>query len=48
MIVDTSFLLDIIDVVDAAVKKEQEFEAEAVPLVIPSTTVLELYLGSGR
>ena len=48
MIVDTSFLLDIVDDVDAAVEKERELEAETVPLVIPSMTVLELYIGVGR
>ena len=48
MIVDTSFVLDVIDDVDAAVRKERELEAESVPLVIPSTTVLELYIGVGK
>ena len=48
MIVDTSFVLDVIDDIEAAVTKEQELEAENVPLVIPSMTVLELYIGSGR
>ena len=47
MIVDTSFVLDVIDGVDAAVEKERELEAESVPLVIPSMTVLELYIGVG-
>lgn len=48
MIVDTSFILDVIDDVDAAVSKEQELEAESIPLVIPSMTVLELYIGVGK
>lgn len=48
MIVDTSFILDVIDDVEAAVKKEQELEAKSVPLVIPSMTVLELYIGVGK
>lgn len=48
MIVDTSFILDIIDDVDAALTKEQELESESVPLVIPSMTVLELYIGVGK
>ena len=48
MIVDTSFVLDIIDDIEAAVTKEQELEAENVPLVIPSMTVLELYIGVGK
>lgn len=45
MIVDTSFILDVIDNVDAAVTKERKLEAESVPLIIPSMTVLELYIG---
>jgi predicted nucleic acid-binding protein len=48
MIVDTSFVLDIIDDIEAAVTKEQELEAGSVPLVIPSMTVLELYIGVGK
>lgn len=48
MIVDTSFVLDVIDDVDAAVRKERELETESVPLVIPSMTVLELYIGVGN
>jgi predicted nucleic acid-binding protein len=48
MIVDTSFVLDVIDDNDAAVTKERELEAEGVPLVIPSMTVLELYIGVGK
>jgi len=48
MIVDTSFVLDVISDVDAAVTKEQELEAESIPLVIPSMTVLELYIGVGK
>lgn len=48
MIVDTSFILDIIDGVDAALRKERELEAHGVPLVIPSMSVLELYIGVGK
>lgn len=48
MIVDTSFVLDVIGDVDAAVSKERELEAEGVPLVLPSMTVLELYIGVGK
>ncbi|EMA09802.1 PIN domain-containing protein [Haloarcula marismortui] len=48
MIVDTSFILDIIDGVEAAFEKERELEAANVPLVIPSMTVLELYIGVGK
>lgn len=47
MIVDTSFVLDVIDGVDAAVSKERDLEAEGVPLVVPAMTVLELYIGVG-
>lgn len=48
MIVDTSFVLDVIDDLDAAVATERALEAEGVPLVIPSMTVLELYIGVGK
>lgn len=48
MIVDTSFILDIIDDVAAAVEKERTLDAENVPLVIPTMTVLELYIGVGK
>lgn len=48
MIVDTSFILDVIDDIDAAVSKEQELEAEGVSLVLPTMTVLELYIGVGK
>lgn len=48
MIVDTSFILDIIDGVEAALEKERELDAANVPLVIPSMTVLELYIGVGK
>lgn len=48
MIVDTSFVLDIIDDAEPAVRKKRELEAEGVPLVIPSMTVLELYIGVGK
>jgi predicted nucleic acid-binding protein len=48
MIVDTSFVLDVIDDLDAAVSKEKELEAEGVPLVIPAMTVMELYIGVGK
>jgi len=48
MIVDTSFVLDLADGVEAALTKERELEAESVPLVIPSMTVLELYIGVGK
>jgi predicted nucleic acid-binding protein len=48
MIVDTSFILDVIDGVDAALEKERELEAANVPLVIPSMTVLGLYIGVGK
>jgi len=48
MIVDTSFVLDVIDDVDAAVETERELEVDGVPLVMPSMTVLELYIGVGK
>lgn len=48
MIVDTSFVLDVIDGLDLALEKERELEAKGVPLVIPTMTVLELYVGVGK
>lgn len=48
MIVDTSFVLDVIDGLDTAVSKEQALEADGVPLVIPAMTILELYIGVGK
>ncbi|WP_265110683.1 PIN domain-containing protein [Halosolutus halophilus] len=48
MSVDTSFILDVIDDVEPAVQKDQELETESVPLVSPSMTVLELYIGVGK
>lgn len=48
MIVDTSFVLDVIDGHEAAVQMERELEANSVPLVFPSMTVLELYIGVGK
>mgnify|MGYP006278419683 CR=1 FL=1 len=48
MIVDTSFVLDVIDDVDEAVALERQLEEEGVPLVIPAMTVLELYIGVGK
>ncbi|MFO7925589.1 MAG: PIN domain-containing protein [Halobacteriota archaeon] len=48
MIVDTSYILDVIDGDEAAINKERELEAESVPLVIPPMTTLELYIGVGK
>ena len=48
MIVDTSFVLDVIDDVEPALQTERELEAEGVPLVVPAMTVLELYIGVGK
>jgi len=48
MIVDTSFILDVVNDIDAAVAKEETLKAEAVPLVLPTMTVLELYIGVGN
>lgn len=48
MIVDTSFIIDIIDGNEAASKKVEDLEADGVPIVIPSMTVLELYIGVGK
>ncbi|QCC57917.1 PIN domain-containing protein [Natrinema thermotolerans] len=48
MIVDTSFVLDVIDGINEALEKERALETEGVPLVIPTMTVLELYIGVGK
>lgn len=48
MIVDTSFVLDVIDDLDEAVEMERQLALEGVPLVIPSMAVLELYIGVGK
>jgi predicted nucleic acid-binding protein len=48
MIVDTSFVLDVIDGFEPALRKETDLEAEGVPLVVPAMTVLELYIGVGK
>lgn len=48
MIADTSFVLDVVADVEAAVTKERELEAEGVPVVLPAMTVLELYIGVGK
>jgi predicted nucleic acid-binding protein len=48
MIVDTSFVLDVIDDVEAAVSMERELECDGVALVMPAMTVLELYIGVGK
>ena len=47
MIVDTSFVLDVIDDIYAAVAKEQQLADIGVPLVVPTMTILELYIGVG-
>ena len=48
MIIDTSYVLDVIDEDEAALAKEHELEAANVPLIIPSMTILELYIGVGK
>lgn len=48
MIVDTSFLLDVVDQKEPAVTKTRTLESEGVPLALPTMTVLELYIGVGK
>jgi len=48
MIVDTSCVLDLIEGDQNALATERELEAANVPLVIPSMTILELYIGVGQ
>lgn len=47
MIVDISFIFDIIDTVESTVEKERKLEVERVPLVILTMAMLELYIGVG-
>jgi len=48
VIVDTSYVLDLIEGDEDALATEAELEAANVPLVIPAMTVLELYIGVGK
>jgi predicted nucleic acid-binding protein len=48
MIVDTSYVLDIIAGDEQARTKETRLEELGVPLVIPAMTLLELYIGVGK
>lgn len=47
MIVDISFIFDIIDTVESTVEKERKLEVERVPLVILTMAVLEINIGVG-
>lgn len=48
MILDTSFVLDLVDGDDGAVKTFRDLETSDVPLVLPAMTVLEVYVGFGK
>ena len=47
MILDTSFLLDLIDDDPAATTLAEEFESTGVPQRVPAQVVYELYVGAG-
>lgn len=47
MILDTSFVLDLLDGEEGAVAKAEELEREGVTMELPAMTVLELYIGIG-
>jgi len=48
VIVDTSYVLDLIHRDEDALAKERELESANVPLVLPAMTILELYIGVGK
>ena len=47
MILDTSFVLDLLEGDAGAVDKAAELEADDVPMKLPTMTHLELYIGVG-
>lgn len=47
MILDTAFVLDLLEADEGAVAKAEELEADGVVLKMPAMTVLELYIGIG-
>lgn len=47
MILDTAFVLDLLDGDEGAVATAEELEAGGVVLKMPAMTVLELYIGIG-
>ena len=48
MILDTSFLIDVQNGVEAATEKAAEIESNGRPRRVPHTVVYELYIGVGK
>lgn len=47
MILDTSFLVDVMNTDDAALRKVDEIEADGIEQNVPAMTLQELYIGVG-
>lgn len=47
MILDTAFVLDLLDGDEEAVRKAEELEESGTPMRLPAMTVTELYIGIG-
>lgn len=47
MIVDTSYILDLLEADQAAFEKGQQLTAENTPLKVPTMTIVELFVGYG-
>lgn len=47
MILDTAFVLDLLDGDEGAVRKAEELEEDGIVMRLPAMTVTELYIGVG-
>lgn len=47
MILDTAFVLDLLDGDEGAVRKAEELEENGTAMRLPAMTVTELYIGIG-
>jgi len=47
MILDTSFLIDVMNTDDAALRRVDEIEADGIEQNVPAMTLQELYIGVG-
>jgi len=47
MILDTAFVLDLLEGDEGAVEKATELERDDVPMKLPTMTLLDLYIGVG-
>lgn len=45
MLADTTFLIDLMVGIEAAVEKAKDIEAKKIPLIVSAPTVFELYVG---